>query len=262
MALACCLTLLPFFYVQIDAFKLLSNFCKRCRDIWGSVRHSPSAIFKRHSKEHNKGRHVGFIKPSECRMAGEHIALLRLLRLKDALRSTIASKEFIDLKLFRSEAAILASDAFWKYLFVMCRALYAPMRILRLADQKTPAMDKLYYYVLQTDKQLPKWMKIAEDHGYELLTDPVLEVMRGDSFTRIDPIIDVSVDDDDDGDDEDDDDDEDDEDEDDNEDAGQESGGIMSDTSDGVLDVETQNNGYVLICITLFFRSCCRVLSH
>lgn len=239
--MTCCLTLLPFFYVQIDAFKLLSNFCKRCRDIWGSVRHSPSAIFKKHSKEHNKGKHVGFIKPSECRMAGEHIALLRLLRLKDALRSTIASKEFIDLKLFRSEAAILASDAFWKYLFVMCHAFYAPMRILQLADPKTPAMDKLYYYVLQTDKQLPKWMKIAEDHGYELLTDPVLEVMRGDSFARIDPIIDVSVDDD--NEDDDNDGDDEDDDDDDDEDAGQESGGIVSDAADGVEDVETQNNG-------------------
>jgi hypothetical protein len=159
-------------------------------------------MFKTYSQQHNKGIHVGFVKPSECRMAGEHIALLRLLRLKNALKSTIASKEFIDLKSFRSEVAILSTDAFWKYLFVMCRALYAPMRVLRLADQKTPAMDKLYYYVRQTDEQLPKWMKSAEEHAKVLLTDPVLEVMKGSSFA--DPIVDVLVDDDDGGDDEDD----------------------------------------------------------
>ena len=54
------------------------------------------------------------------------------------------------------------SDDFWKYLFVMCRALYAPMRVLRLADQKSPAMDKLYYFVLQTDRMLPLWLDDAE----------------------------------------------------------------------------------------------------
>ena len=213
-------------------------------------------MFKRHSKEHNKGIHVGFIKPSECRMAGEHIALLRLLRLKNALRSTIASKEFIDLKLFKSEAAILACDAFWKYLFVMCRALYAPMRILRLADQKTPAMDKLYYYVLQTDKQLPKWMKIAEDHGKELLTDPVLEVMRGASFTNaqlIDPIVDTSIDDDDeDYDDEDEDDEDEDVDDDDND--NDQAVPVLGQEIDGEDNVETTNNRQVLICSNSFLR--------
>ncbi|KAL3766558.1 hypothetical protein ACHAWU_007798, partial [Discostella pseudostelligera] len=155
-------------YSKIDAFKLLSSFSKRCRDIWGNVRHSPHAMFTAYSKQHNNGINLGFVKPSECRMAGEHIALLRLLRLKNALRSTIASKEFMDLKQFKAEATILSSDAFWKYLFVMCRALYAPMRILRLADQKTPAMDKLYYYVLQTDRQLPneadKWSGDSVTH--------------------------------------------------------------------------------------------------
>jgi hypothetical protein len=53
-------------------------------------------------------------------MAGEQIALTRLLRLRDALKSTINSKEFI---------------------FVMCRALYSPMRVLRLADQQVPGME-------------------------------------------------------------------------------------------------------------------------
>ena len=84
-------------------------------------------------------------------MAGEHIALLRLLRLRDALKATIASKEFIDLRVFHTVTSVLNDPTFWKWLFVMCRALYAPMRVLRLADQKKPAMDKLFYYVSQTD---------------------------------------------------------------------------------------------------------------
>jgi hypothetical protein len=135
-------------YRKVMQFHTLSNFCKQCRNIWGAVRHAPSAIFKHHTRQHNNGRHIGFIKPSECRMAGEHIALLRLLRLKNALRATITSKEFVDLRVFPKQSTILMSDDFWMYLFAMCRALYAPMRVLRLADQKTPAMDKLLYFVV------------------------------------------------------------------------------------------------------------------
>jgi hypothetical protein len=67
-------------------YNALSKFYKICRNIWGGVRHVPSAIFKEHSRKHNGGVNLGFIKPSECRMAGEHIALLLLLRLKDALK--------------------------------------------------------------------------------------------------------------------------------------------------------------------------------
>ena len=95
-------------------------------------------------------------------MGGEHIALLRLLRLLNALKSTVMSREFMDLKVFKGASDIIMSDKFWKNLFLMCCALYAPMRILYLADQKNPAMDKLYYYVLQTDRMLPKRLGEAE----------------------------------------------------------------------------------------------------
>jgi len=66
---------------------------------------------------------------------------------------------------------------FWKWAFVMCRALYAPMRVLRLADQKSPAMDKLYYYVLQTDRMLAMYCKDADDRGVALLTAPTIRAM-------------------------------------------------------------------------------------
>ena len=42
-------------------------------------------------------------------------------------------------------------DDVWKYIFVMYHALYAPKYALCLADKKTPAMGKLYFYVLQTN---------------------------------------------------------------------------------------------------------------
>jgi hypothetical protein len=73
-------------------------------------------------------------------MAGEQIALTCLLRLTDALKSTINSKEFMDLNNFKPETFVLNNDNFWLYFFVMCRALYAPMHVLRLADQQVPGM--------------------------------------------------------------------------------------------------------------------------
>jgi hypothetical protein len=66
---------------------------------------------------------------------------------------------------------------FWKWTFVMCRALYAPMRVLRLADQKSAAMDKSNYYVLQTDRMLAMYCKDAEERGAGLLTPSTIRAM-------------------------------------------------------------------------------------
>ena len=103
-------------------------------------------------------------------MGGELISLLRLLRLKDALRSTINSKEFLYLKIFKLECCVLNNDKFWMYLFFICRVLYVPMRVLCLADQQTALMDKLYFYVLQTDRILLKLLPDCEKKSTELLS--------------------------------------------------------------------------------------------
>ncbi len=66
-------------FTKMPVFQCLSQFPKRCRNIFGSTRHGPHAIFKKHSIVHNNGIYIGFIKISECRMAGELIGLLRLL---------------------------------------------------------------------------------------------------------------------------------------------------------------------------------------
>jgi hypothetical protein len=119
-------------------------------------------------------------------MGGELISLLRLLRLKDALRSTINSKEFLNLNNFKEECCVLNYDNFWMYLFLMCRVLYAPMRVLRLADQQTVSMDKLYFYVLQTDRMLIKWLPDCKNKSTELLRDTSL----GQVMTNCDADID------------------------------------------------------------------------
>lgn len=97
-------------------------------------------------------------------MAGHHIALLRLLRLKKALQATVTCPQFQDLNAFQDIARILLNTDLWVYLFIMCRALYAPMRVLHLADQKVAAMDKLHYFVMQANQIMPKYLKEAECH--------------------------------------------------------------------------------------------------
>jgi hypothetical protein len=118
-------------YTKVKSFMLLSAFTKRVRNIFGADRHSPSVMFKKYSRQHNHGVHLGFVKPSECRMAGEHIAILRLIRLNNVLMTTILSKEFIELCVFNSVCQVLMNPDFWKWAFVMCCALYAPMRVHR-----------------------------------------------------------------------------------------------------------------------------------
>ncbi len=84
-------------FTKMSVFQCLSQFSKWCRNIFGSTCHGPHAIIKKHSIMHNNRIYIGFIKISECRMAGKLIELLRLLRLRDILRATIASKEFKDI---------------------------------------------------------------------------------------------------------------------------------------------------------------------
>jgi hypothetical protein len=52
---------------KVQLYKDVSNFCKKLRNVFGSVRHGPASMFKVHTKKHNRGIHVGFIKPSDCR---------------------------------------------------------------------------------------------------------------------------------------------------------------------------------------------------
>jgi hypothetical protein len=53
----------------------------------------------------------------------------------------------------------------------MCGVLYAPMRLLHLADLQSAAMDKLYFYVLQTDWMMVRWLPDCEEKSKELLKD-------------------------------------------------------------------------------------------
>ena len=150
-----------------DVFKLkelsvLVQYHNRLRNYFGSVRHAPSAMFRKHSKDHNKGISLSFIKIAETRMGGNIIALLRLLRLRDPLVATIVSAEFRKLKCWRSFSSLAQNEGLWEYIFKVCRAFYPVMRVLRLADSKIPVMDKLYFYVRMADQMMEKYLPYVE----------------------------------------------------------------------------------------------------
>lgn len=111
-------------------------------------------------------------------MGGEMIPLLRVLRLKPSLQPTVTSKEFNDMNAFKSLAISILNNDFFTYLSMMCRAMYATMHILRLANNKVAAMDKLHYYVHQEDIILPLYLAEAETNAENLMTDNAKSTME------------------------------------------------------------------------------------
>lgn len=109
-------------------------------------------------------------------MAGNLIAMLRVLRLKAALQATVTSPEFQALGAFLDLSRVIMTEDFWTLLFIMCRVVYPQMRILRLADQKVPAMDKLAYFIYQAERLTPKFLAEAEQH-IPKLSEGIMEII-------------------------------------------------------------------------------------
>ncbi len=140
------------------------------------------------SKQHNQDQYLGFVKPSECQMAGEIIACLHLIRLKLTLQAVITSAEFLTLKQHRDIAMVLSKETVWDYLFAIARAFYPLMSIVRLADCCAPGMDKLKYHVLQADRVLKeKLPKI--DIAYAALALNYKAIMTDDTIYEIGDVV-------------------------------------------------------------------------
>lgn len=123
------------------------------RNVFGAQRHAPRSLFIRVSKAHNGGRELDFIKPSECRMAGEFLQLLRVFRLKNAIVQCVSDKVFLDMpQEFQFLGPLVKNDKYWDLHFAVCQLLYPLMRLLRLADMRVGGMDKVKYYAMQVDR--------------------------------------------------------------------------------------------------------------
>lgn len=146
-------------------------------------------MFEAESKRHHGGKYVGFINPSECRMGGGQICLLRLLRLKGVLQAVVNSKQFTDLKLHAGVAYILKCNNFWDVVFAFCQCNYAPMRVLRLCDLKDAMMDKLLYYTIQTRVMIEKYADDLSAKWYRFATPYIKNILDDDDPVPNSPFV-------------------------------------------------------------------------
>lgn len=96
------------------------------------------------------GRKVGLLRGAGTRMASFFYAMLRVLRLKSALRATIHQPKFLNLKKnAKIEAAVfdIQDDNFFKALYILVRAVYPALLLLRACDTNQPFMDRIYHFV-------------------------------------------------------------------------------------------------------------------
>ena len=145
---------------KIPSINVLVVFYRKVYALFGSGSYqAPFAIFRKHAQHHNKGKTIGLIRPADTRMAGYIIAFLRLLRLKGAMESILLDPSFLRLKVasdMKKITSILHNSDFWKALLCITTGTFAPLRLLRLANQKVPAMDKLHFFVLKTAAMVEK----------------------------------------------------------------------------------------------------------
>lgn len=81
---------------KLRPFEILKNINRLIYRWFGSgSMHSPYAIFSKHTRDHNAGKPIGLIRAADTRMGGHVISMLRTLRLKDPLISTISSASFL-----------------------------------------------------------------------------------------------------------------------------------------------------------------------
>jgi hypothetical protein len=108
-------------------FKALYRIARRAYRVFGSgSMHAPYAIFQKYSKLHNGGKNIGLMRAAGTRMAGAAIVMMRFIRLKKALISTVTSAEFQNLKVkkyFVSYIActiLIVTNCMMKRLLLLC----------------------------------------------------------------------------------------------------------------------------------------------
>jgi len=133
--------------------KLLVMAMKKIRGNFGGSKHTLGSLTKKHSRNHHNRKFVGLLRASDTRMAGHAIAALRLLRLRPVIESVIKDPVYKQAKPPAALTELLNMHAFWHALYVIVRATFGPLRLLRLCDMEVAAMDKLYYFALKCQQQ-------------------------------------------------------------------------------------------------------------
>ena len=155
--------------------------------------HGIFAQFMAQTSLHNSGRAVGLLRGSGTRMALWFYAMMRMLRLRQPLTATIHQQKFVDLLLNDTVGAAvrdIKNDKFWKCMYVVLRAVFPALRLLRYCDKSTPAMDKIFYLSHRTT--------IALEKSEEFLNDEALfgDMKKDANLSREEVMLDDDSDDD------------------------------------------------------------------
>lgn len=90
---------------------------------------------------------------------GNFYSTIQVLRLKTVLRSTIHQPKFIVLEkneCIRAAIFDISDDVFFKALYVLLRAVYPALLVLRVCDSNKPFMDQVYYLVHLSTEAMKK----------------------------------------------------------------------------------------------------------
>ena len=152
---------------KIPQVKNVIKYYKNIYQLLGSgAHHLPYAMFHMHCKELNGGRDIGLIKAADTRFAGYFIALLRYLRLFEAIKACLNSIKFQEYisgngnrlsQKVRDAADVVGTKGFQRAVQFIVEPMKPALKLLRMADTNTPAMDKLLYLLRCTTHALEKF---------------------------------------------------------------------------------------------------------
>jgi hypothetical protein len=86
-------------------------------------------------------------------------AMMRLLRLRQPLVGTIHQQKFGNLNLndsVRAAVRDIKDNKFWKCIYILLRAVFPALGLLRYWDKSQPAMDKIFFLSHRTTLALGK----------------------------------------------------------------------------------------------------------
>ena len=161
-----CIILLTFRLIGKQV--LVLKACRLYNTFGSGAIHSIYAQFMAQSAIHNKGRKIGLLRGATTRFATWFYAMMRLLRMKDVLMSTVHAAQFKEVEktdVVSSAIKDINDPKFFKAMYIVLRAVYPAIRVLRYCDKGEPCMDKLYYLTSRATD--------AINRSKEFLNDPV-----------------------------------------------------------------------------------------
>ena len=163
-----CLSLFFSDIAKIPEVKELVLKTKRMYRVFGSGSfHVPHAMFMKEAASGNNGRSINLLRAVETRMAGYFYAMHRALRLKPALEATVHSTAWKNLKrndpIIKRAASDIKDADHWQRLYILLRALWPVLKLLRISDSNKPGMDKIVYLVNRARKALENSTEFLSD---------------------------------------------------------------------------------------------------